>query len=234
LLKQRDFWEIYTHRNAIPLHRNNNSGGSSHHHYFDNEPADQLVVIEIASRKRRPESHKPDPALSLCVPAQAFLRCIPSPTPAHAASSPPLIFAWESWGEGHAFLRKRMDMDRRLPQLSRVCGLRTVARKPVLVQQQQRHDGLVPAAASVFRVGDFHPARTVRIAQSRAEGHGPPGVATPVPRHAIVDVPLPDEMQNTDPALISTSICQDALIAFEVRFIGGGTLFFCFVVVLTL
>jgi hypothetical protein len=37
------------------------------------------------------------------------------------------------------------------------------------------------------------------------------------PLHAVVEVPLPLEMQSVDPVLISTSICQDALIVFEVR-----------------
>jgi hypothetical protein len=199
LLKRRDFWEIHTHRNSVPL-RPNSSSTTSAPHYFDNDPADQLVVIEIASRRRHPQPDKPDPALSVCIPARAILRRI---VPARQ----PLVFAWEQWGEGHALIEKRVDIERRLPHLSRVCGLRHAARKPI-----PRADG--PA---VFHVADFHPRRASRIAQSRAEGKGPPGVDASAPLHAVVEVPLPLEMQSVDPVLISTSICQDALIVFEVR-----------------
>ena len=72
---------------------------------------------------------------------------------------------------------------------------------------------------ALFHVVDFHPGRASRIAQSRAaaaaEGVLQPSSLSPL--RAVVEVPLPVEMQCVDPALISTSICQDALIAFEVR-----------------
>lgn len=223
MLKRRDFWEIYTHRNSVPLLCNNSSGA---HHYFDNEPADQLVVIELASRKRSPHSHKTDPAFSLGVPADAFLRRIP-PTHVHASQQqqqlqPPLVFAWEQWGEGRAVIKKRDDIDRRLPQLTRVCGLRGVSRKPVLVHHYD--DDGAPVTTSMFRVVDLHPVRVARLLQYRAEGREPPGVGSLAPRHAFVEVPLPKEMQGVDPVLISTTICQDALIVFEVRVVWVRTL----------
>lgn len=205
LLSRRDYWEIHTHRNSVPLHPSNSTTTSAPH-YFDNDPEDQLVVIEMASRRRYPRPDKPDPALSVCIPARAILRRI-----VHARQ--PLVFAWEQWGEGHAFVERRVDIERRLPNLTRVCGLRQAARKPV-----PRPDG--PA---VFHVADFHPGRASRIAQSRAEGKGPPGgVDALAPLRAIVEVPLPAEMQSVDPVLISTSICQDALIAFERMDYGVG------------
>ena len=199
LLKRRDFWEIHTHRNSVPLLPNTTSAAP---HYFDNDPADQLVVIEMASRRRNPQPDKPDPALSLCIPARVILRRIITQhnTPSRQQ---PLVFAWEQWGEGNVLVERRFDIERRLPALSRVCGLRHAARKPII-----RTDGL-PA---MFHVVDFHPGRASRIARSRAAAEGPSSSLG-----AVVEVPLPVEMQSVDPALISTSICQDALIAFEVR-----------------
>lgn len=199
LLKRRDFWEVHTHHNSVPLLHDTTL---SPPHYFDNDPADQLIVIEMASRRRSPGTDKPDPALSLCIPARAILSHI-IPT-----TSTPLVFAWEQWGEGRVILSKRSDNERRLPCLSRVCGLRHVGRKPVL-----QNDG----GPVIFQVMDFHPGRAARIAQSRALGNGPPGADAYAPRHALIEVPLPREMQGVDPALLSTSICQDALIVFEVR-----------------
>ena len=201
LLKRRDFWEVHTHRNSVPLLHD---ARLSTPHYFDNDPADQLVVIEMASRRRSPSTDKPDPALSLCIPSRAILnRIIPT-------TSTPLVFAWEQWGEGRVILSKRFDSERRLPALSRVCGLRHISRKPI-----SRDDG----APTVFQVMDFHPGRAARIAQSRALGNGPPGADAYAPRHALIEVPLPREMLSVDPVLLSTSICQDALIVFEVRVI---------------
>ncbi|KAI0292054.1 hypothetical protein B0F90DRAFT_300806 [Multifurca ochricompacta] len=67
---------------------------------------------------------------------------------------PPFVFSWESWGEGRALLSKRLDRERRLPMLSRACGLRHVARKPIVYENGK--------AAAVFRVWDFHPGRAAR------------------------------------------------------------------------
>ena len=215
LLKRRDFWEIHTHRNSVPLLPNNpnndnsDTSSSAAPHYFDNDPADHLVVIEMASRRRHPQPNKPDPALSLCIPARAILRRINNGTHTHS-TPPPLVFAWEQWGEGYALLESRLDFERRLPALSRVCGLRHAARKPIM---RTGTDG------ALFHVVDFHPGRASRIAQSRGAATAAEGVSqsSSSPLRAVVEVPLPVEMQCVDPALISTSICQDALIAFEVR-----------------
>ncbi|KAI9451465.1 hypothetical protein BJY52DRAFT_101187 [Lactarius psammicola] len=229
MFKRRDFWEIHMHRNSVPLRSGCPSAfTSADHHYFDNDPADQLIVIEMASRRYRPSPEKLDPAMSLCIPTRTILRRIararpslpppsprlPPPPPAAIprTARPPLIFSWEQWGERGALLTKRFDIDRRLPNLSRVCGLRHVARKPVV-----RPDG----KPAIFRVTDFHPGRATRIAQSRATGNGGCSGGGSVSSsssslaHAITEVPLPVELQSVDPALISTSICQDALIAFE-------------------
>lgn len=203
-LKRRDFWEIHTYRNSVPL-PSSTATASSAHHYFDNDPAHQLIVIEMASRRRRPDPpDKPDPALSLSIPAHAILRCIAPPPPPPSSSST-VVFAWEQWGERSALLTKRLEVERRLPNLSRVCGLRHVARKPVV-----RADG----GAAVFHVVDFHPGRATRIAQSRRSVASSSSL---LPVHAVVEVPLPVEMQGVDPGLLSTAICQDALIVFEVR-----------------
>lgn len=226
VLKRRDYWEIYTHRNTIPLH----SGGptaAAAPDYFDNDPADQLVVIEMASRRHASPAEKLDPALSLCIPARAILRRIararpslapPPPPPAAAVTPPPLVvFSWERWGEGRALLMKRFDIERRLPMLSRVCGLRHVLRKPVV-----RADG----EPAVFHVIDFHPGRARRSAQSSGGGGGG-GVSLSLsssPVRAVVEVPLPVEMRSVDPALLSTSICQDALIVFERIDLNSGGL----------
>lgn len=223
ILKRRDFWEIHTHRNAVPLHSDNPSTSTAappdptnHHHYFDNDPADQLVVIEMASRRRSPHpADKPDPALSLCIPARAILRPIarahryalpPSPiAESSSAAHPPLVFSWEQWGEGRAHIAKRYDIDRRLPNLSRTCGLRHVTRKPVVPA-----DGSPP----VFHVMDFHPGRAARIARSGGSLSSSSSPSSLI--HAVVEVPLPAEMQGVNPAFLSTAICQDALIVFEV------------------
>jgi len=240
VLKRHDYWEIHTHRNSVPLRSGcpsssaSTSAGALDHHYFDNDPADQLVVIEMASRRHRSPTEKLDPAMALGIPARTILRRIararpsqppqPPPPATPGMAHPPLVFSWEQWGErGGALITKRFDVDRRLPNLSRVCGLRGVTRKPVV-----RPDG----GPAVFRVYDFHPGRAMRIAQSRTSGNGGGGggcgsssSSTSSLVHAVIEVPLPVEMQDVDPALISTSICQDALIAFEVR---GTPLFFHF------
>jgi hypothetical protein len=201
LLRRRDFWEIHTHHNSVPLRPPSESASTSthhhnhYHHYFDNDPTDQLVVIEMASRRRSPDKDKLDPALSLCIPARAILQRIASP--------PGTVFSWEQWGEGRALLTKRFEIERRLPYLSRVCGLRHITRKPIV-----RTEG----GPAFFHVMDFHPGRASRIAQSRGASSS---LLSPV--HAVIEVPLPVEMQDVDPALISTAICQDALIVFEVR-----------------
>ncbi|KAF8269937.1 hypothetical protein EI94DRAFT_1723945 [Lactarius quietus] len=148
----------------------------AHPHYFSNDPSNQLVVIEMASRRRSP------------VPARH-----------HHHHHQPLVFAWENWGEGRALCTKRSDIERRLPNLSRVCGLRHVTRRPVRVRPEEE------GAPAVFRITDFHPGRVARIAQRLWRGCAV----------VHVEVPLPREMWSVDPVLISTSICQDALIVFE-------------------
>jgi len=213
-LKPRELWEIHTHRNSLPLLSPAELDDPQQHgqHYFDYNPTDQLVVVDMASRLINPLAGKPDPVMSLFIPARALLRHITRSLPA-AAPAPGTVFSWEQWGEGRAMLTKRLDTERRLPHISRVSGLRHVARKPVA-----RPAGL-PA---LFHVVDFHNRRAARIVQNRPPDAPPlvgmagTRVSPHVPVHATVEVPLPREMQDVDPLLISTSICQDALLVFEV------------------
>jgi hypothetical protein len=93
--------------------------------------------------------------------------------------------------------------------LSRVCGLRVVSRRPII-----RKDD-----TAVVRVMDFHPHRAMRsVGLSNPSGslgsHGDGGGGAPI--HAVIDVPLPEEVRGANPNLLSTVICQDALIIFEV------------------
>jgi hypothetical protein len=206
-LKRRDFWEIHTHRNSIPLRPEYDPLEG----YFDNDPNDQLVAIEMASRHYT-ASEVLDAAISVYIPTRAMLRCIPTSALPRTASTfyttISATFSWDNWGEGRALILKRVDKDIRLPMLSRVCGLRQVARKPAT-----REDG-----KSVFRVMDFHPRRALRTVRA-SNPCGTLGRRGARPVHAVIEVPLPEEVQTIDPALIATSICQDALIIFEVRFL---------------
>ncbi|KAH9167907.1 hypothetical protein EDB89DRAFT_1641944 [Lactarius sanguifluus] len=216
-LKRSHHWEIHTHRSIVPVYSDGPPvPGHEHHyhHYFDNDPADQLFMIEMASR-RHASSPGLDPVMSLYVPARTILRRI-----ARAGQSPPsakpLVFSWEQWGERGAFLAKRLDSDRRLPNMSRVCGLRHITRKPVVPPE---------GGPAVFHVMDFHAGRATRIARSRA-GNGSSSSSL----YAVIEVPLPEEMDDVDPALISTSICQDGFLVCErMAHDGGGVrrLFVC-------
>jgi hypothetical protein len=214
-LPQRDYWEMTTHRNAIPIRPKN----CSLEGYFDNNPDDQLIVIEIASRWYA--SEKACVAMTLFIPTRAMLSRIATYAPAsptsptsHTSSSlssssyttmPVARFVWDRWGKDHVLLEKRRDRERRLPMLSRVCGLRVVSRRPVVLKDD----------SVVVRVMDFHPHRAMRsVGPSNPSGRlGSRGAA---PLHAVIDVPLPEEARGVDPILFSTVICQDALIIFEV------------------
>jgi hypothetical protein len=203
----------------------------------------------MASRQYSASSSKKgDQAMSLYIPALAILRRIPTSAPASLPSSPAsgaapasytasfsATFTWDRWGHGGALLTKRFDNQRRLPMLSRVCGLRLVARHPIV-----RNDGTM-----VFRVMDFHPRRAAAPRASNNNNNNDPqqqqqqqeakttlstisaGARRPI--HSVIEVPLPEEvLRNVDPKQISTSICQDALIIFEVLFVSFRFGVFCF------
>ncbi|KAH8977392.1 hypothetical protein EDB92DRAFT_1574589 [Lactarius akahatsu] len=205
-LKRSHHWEIHTHRSIVPLYSDGppDPGNVRHyHHYFDNDPTDQLFMIEMASRRHASSPEGPDPLMSLCIPARTILRRI-----ARAGQSPPpatpLVFPWEQWGPRGALLTKRLDSERRLPYISRVCGLRHVVRKPIACP-----DG----GPAVIRVLDFHAGRATRIAKSRAgNGSSPPPSSS---LYAAIEVPLPVELHGVDPVMISTSLCQDGLLVCE-------------------
>ncbi|KAH8999900.1 hypothetical protein EDB86DRAFT_619298 [Lactarius hatsudake] len=205
-LKRSHHWEIHTHRSIVPLYGDGPPvpGHARHyHHYFDNDPADQLFMIEMASRRHASSPEGRDPVMSLYVPARTFLRRI-----ARAGQSPPsatpLVFSWEQWGVRGAALTQRLDSDRRLPYISRVCGLRHVVRKPIVPPE---------GGPAVFRVLDFHAGRATRIEKSRAGNGSPPPSSSSL--YATIEVPLPEEIRDVDPAMISTSLCQDGLLVCE-------------------
>ncbi|KAI9437282.1 hypothetical protein H4582DRAFT_1959035 [Lactarius indigo] len=224
VLKRRDLWEIHTHRSTVPVYSSSPPvpGHARHYHqYFSIDPADQLFMIEMASRRHTSSPEKLDPAMSLCVPARTILRRIARSRQSQQSppSTTPLVFSWEQWGERGALLTKRLDKERRLPLMSRVCGLRHITRKPIV-----RPEG----GPAVLHVVDFHPGRATRILQNRAPGNRSPPSSSLI--HAVIEVPLPVELQNVDPALISSSLCHDAVIICErMDHDGGGMrrLFVC-------
>ena len=190
---------------------------SSTQGYFHTDPKDRIIALEVTDNNWLQSMEETS---ELYAPAHTFLSYIAAHPPITASASvstslsghKPLDVPWDAWGPHGAHLVRAADQPYILRR-PRVCGMRVL--------------GASQSNGSVV-VADYHPGRVARQCAGGTAGVLARPLSTfseillgaraqrPKSMCVTKEVPLPRELREA-PESPWMMLCEDALVAFEVR-----------------
>jgi hypothetical protein len=231
-----------TDSNSNSNSSSNSNSNSSTRGYFYADPKDRIITLEVKDNNWMQNMEE---TAELYVPTRTFLAYMATHPPPLAVSSaarvdgsgvggPIVDVPWEEWGPCGAHLVRTADQTY-IVRRPRACGMRvlgaSLSKKSVVVADY--HPGRVARSAAVAAACACASAPAQLPVGTSSSPESSPEIHPRMPRAQMLrtrrlgrrfpplvrvtkEVPLPAELQDASESAW-TMLCEDALLAFEVR-----------------